>query len=54
MTQAFSQRRKTLRNNFKEVLTDSDFELIGVDPTRRAETLSIADFVAIAECEEQQ
>ena len=46
-TQAFSQRRKTLRNNFKEVLTDSDFELIGIDPTRRAETLSIADFVAI-------
>ena len=49
VTQAFSQRRKTLRNNFKEVLTDSDFELISVDPTRRAETLSIADFVAIAE-----
>ena len=47
VTQAFSQRRKTLRNNFKEVLTDSDFELIGIDPTRRAETLSIADFVAI-------
>ena len=50
VTQAFSQRRKTLRNNFKEVLTDSDFELIGIDPTRRAETLSIADFVAITEC----
>ena len=50
VTQAFSQRRKTLRNNFKGTLTDSDFELIGIDPTCRAEALSIADFVAITEC----
>ena len=49
VTQAFSQRRKTLRNNFKGTLTDSDFELIGIDPTCRAEALSIADFVAITE-----
>lgn len=49
VTQAFSQRRKTLRNNFKDVLTDADFELIGIDPTCRAETLAIADFVAITE-----
>ena len=49
VTQAFSQRRKTLRNNFKGILTDSDFELIGIDPTCRAEALSIADFVAITE-----
>ena len=50
VTQAFSQRRKTLRNNFKGTLTDPDFELIGIDPTCRAEALSIADFVAITEC----
>ena len=49
VTQAFSQRRKTLRNNFKGALTNSDFELIGIDPTCRAEVLSIADFVAITE-----
>ena len=54
ITQAFSQRRKTLRNNFKGVLTDADFEVIGIEPTCRAETLSISDFVAIAECQEQQ
>ena len=54
VTQAFSQRRKTLRNNFKGVLTDADFEVIGIEPTCRAETLSISDFVAIAECQEQQ
>ena len=49
VTQAFSQRRKTLRNNFKGALTNSDFELMGIDPTCRAEALSIADFVAIIE-----
>ena len=54
VTQAFSQRRKTLRNNFKGVLTDADFEVIDIEPTCRAETLSISDFVAIAECQKQQ
>ena len=49
VTQAFSQRRKTLRNNFKGVLTDVDFEQMGIDPSCRAETLSISDFVAVAE-----
>ena len=48
VTQAFSQRRKTLRNNFKGSLADSDFEALRIDPSARAETLSIADFVAIA------
>ena len=49
VTQAFSQRRKTLRNNFKGVLTDADFEQIGIDPSYRAEALSISDFVAVTE-----
>ena len=48
VTQAFSQRRKTLRNNFKGTMEDSDFERLAIDPKARAETLSIADFVAIA------
>ena len=48
VTQAFSQRRKTLRNNFKGILADSDFGALRIDPSARAETLSIADFVAIA------
>ena len=47
VTQAFSQRRKTLRNNFKNALADSDFEALQIDPSARAETLSISDFVAI-------
>ena len=47
VTQAFTQRRKTLRNNFKGALEDSDFEALKIDPSARAETLSINDFVAI-------
>ena len=47
LIRAFAQRRKTLRNNFKGVLEDSDFEALNIDPNARAETLSIEDFVAI-------
>jgi len=48
VTQAFSQRRKTLRNNFKGTMQDSDFWELAIDPSARAETLSISDFVAIS------
>ena len=47
VTQAFSQRRKTLRNNFKGALEERDFDALQIDPSARAETLSIDDFVAI-------
>ena len=47
VTQAFAQRRKTLRNNFKGALTDADWEALAIDPTARAETLTIQDFIAI-------
>ncbi len=49
VTRAFAQRRKTLRNNFKGMLSDADFEELGIRPDARAETLSIKDFVAITE-----
>ena len=45
--QAFSQRRKTLRNNFKGTFTDQDFGDMGIDPNARAETLGIEDFITI-------
>ena len=48
VAQAFSQRRKTLRNNFKGTMKDSDFGALTIDPGARAEKLSIADLVAIA------
>lgn len=49
---AFSQRRKTLRNSIKEFSSAADFEKVGVDPIRRAETLSVAEFVALANTRE--
>ena len=47
VTQAFSQRRKTLRNNFKGALNDADWEALEIDPAARGETLTIKDFIAI-------
>ncbi|WP_137936001.1 16S rRNA (adenine(1518)-N(6)/adenine(1519)-N(6))-dimethyltransferase RsmA [Chitinivorax sp. B] len=45
VTQAFSQRRKTLRNNLKEWLDITDFEQLGINPGLRPENLSVEDFV---------
>lgn len=39
---AFSQRRKTIRNTLKEF--NIDFAKLGIDPVRRAETLSLEEF----------
>lgn len=45
--QAFSQRRKMLKSNFKE--SDPEiFNATHIDPTRRAETLSIEEFIRLA------
>ena len=45
---AFAQRRKMLRNNLKGVLGDQGFEQLDIAPTARAEDLSVADYVRIA------
>ena len=46
---AFGQRRKMLRQSLKSVPRALDaLESLGIDPTRRAETLAVDDFVAIA------
>ncbi|MGE5471094.1 MAG: 16S rRNA (adenine(1518)-N(6)/adenine(1519)-N(6))-dimethyltransferase RsmA [Bacteroidota bacterium] len=45
---AFAQRRKMLRNTLKTLLSDADFAQLGIDPTRRAEDLAVADYVRIA------
>ncbi|WP_455221050.1 16S rRNA (adenine(1518)-N(6)/adenine(1519)-N(6))-dimethyltransferase RsmA, partial [Kaarinaea lacus] len=41
---AFAQRRKTLRNNLKGLLSADTLQANGIDPTRRAETLTLQDF----------
>jgi len=48
VTQCFSQRRKTLRNNLKNILNISEIESLDINPGCRAETLTIDQFVAIA------
>jgi 16S rRNA (adenine1518-N6/adenine1519-N6)-dimethyltransferase len=48
VTTAFSQRRKTLRNTLRNILDIADFEALGIDPSARAETVSVSDFVRIA------
>ena len=49
VTQAFQQRRKTLRNNMKKLLDVDTIESLGIDPGRRPETLSIEEFVRLAD-----
>ena len=46
--QAFSQRRKMLRNTLKGTLDDAGFAELGIDPTRRAEDIPVEDYVRIA------
>lgn len=45
---AFAQRRKTLRNNLKDVMTDSTIEELGIDPSCRAETLSLDQLINLS------
>ena len=46
---AFGQRRKMLRQSLKGVPgAEAALEAVGIDPTRRAETVSVDEFVALA------
>jgi len=45
--QAFSQRRKTLRNTLKPLLGSEKIQALGIDPVRRAETLTLDEFALI-------
>jgi len=49
VARAFAQRRKTLRNALKGLVSAETLESLGIDPTRRGETLSVADFARISE-----
>jgi 16S rRNA (adenine1518-N6/adenine1519-N6)-dimethyltransferase len=46
--QAFSQRRKTLKNNLKDLLSLADIEAADIDPGLRPERLTLAQFAALA------
>jgi 16S rRNA (adenine1518-N6/adenine1519-N6)-dimethyltransferase len=45
---AFGQRRKMLRQSLKSMGGEKLLVSVGIDPTRRAETLSVEEFVALA------
>ena len=46
--EAFSQRRKTIRNALRRRISANQIEAIGIDPGARPETLALADFAALS------
>ncbi|WP_269531753.1 16S rRNA (adenine(1518)-N(6)/adenine(1519)-N(6))-dimethyltransferase RsmA [Chitinimonas sp. BJYL2] len=48
VAQAFAQRRKTLRNNLKGLVSDALFAELEIDPTQRAENITVRDYVRLA------
>lgn len=45
---AFAQRRKTIRNSLKSLVSAAQFESTEIDPGRRAETLTLQEFAALS------
>ena len=45
---AFGQRRKMLRNNLREFVSEDGLAALGIAPTARAEELCVDDFVRLA------
>ncbi len=54
ISQAFSQRRKTLRNALKNYLSSEQIEAAGVDPGARPETLSLLDYARLSNSREAE
>jgi 16S rRNA (adenine1518-N6/adenine1519-N6)-dimethyltransferase len=44
---AFGQRRKTLRNNLKTIISNEQWASMSIDSQQRAENLSVEDFVTL-------
>lgn len=51
VSQSFSQRRKTLRNNLKGILSEEEIASVDINPAARAETLTIEQFASLANLE---
>ncbi|WP_107878731.1 16S rRNA (adenine(1518)-N(6)/adenine(1519)-N(6))-dimethyltransferase RsmA [Neisseria animaloris] len=45
---AFAQRRKTIRNNLKEIASDEDLQVVGINPQDRAEHISPELYVELS------
>ncbi|HIP81368.1 MAG TPA: 16S rRNA (adenine(1518)-N(6)/adenine(1519)-N(6))-dimethyltransferase RsmA [Leucothrix mucor] len=48
VAQAFSMRRKTLRNTLKKMLSSEQIESAGIDPSLRPENISVAEYVTLS------
>jgi 16S rRNA (adenine1518-N6/adenine1519-N6)-dimethyltransferase len=48
VTQAFSQRRKTLRNSLKKMIPETAIIALNIDANLRAEEISLADFAKLS------
>ncbi len=44
---AFAARRKTLRNALSGMISSEELHAVGIDPMRRGETLTLAEFAAL-------
>ena len=45
---AFGQRRKMLRASLKSTISEEDMQSVGIEPTRRPETLNLEEFCNLA------
>ena len=45
---AFNQRRKTIRNSLKNLISEDSLNALDIDAERRAQTLSLEEFASIA------
>ena len=48
VTTAFSQRRKTIRNSLKTLISEQQLDVLGIDATLRAEAITLAEFALIS------
>lgn len=48
VTQAFSQRRKTIRNSIKKMISEAQFAELAINPDSRAENLSLSDYAKLS------
>ncbi|GBL06110.1 16S rRNA (adenine(1518)-N(6)/adenine(1519)-N(6))-dimethyltransferase RsmA [Glaciecola sp. KUL10] len=48
VTTAFNQRRKTIRNSLSSLLTETQISEAGIEPSLRAEALTLQDFANLA------
>lgn len=54
VTQAFSQRRKAIRNSLKRLVDPQTLAGVGIDPGLRPDHVSVANYVALANATQEQ